>query len=184
MTIQEIAPREVMRQRESGKVLPIIDVRSPGEFRARHITGAINIPLDQLSAQKVAQVSSGASELLVVCEGGTRAKKGCELLTQAGIHHVTSILGGTRAWAAEGLPVELSKGPISLERQVRIVAGSLVILGIFLASLGNPNWIWLSAFVGAGLVFAGATDTCAMGMLLAKMPWNSRKHCAANKSNS
>ena len=84
--------------------------------------------------------------------------------------------GGTTAWAAAGLPCESTGGRvISLERQVRIAAGALVLVGVLLGWFVHPYFVWLSAFVGGGLIFAGITDTCAMGMLLAKMPWNQAK---------
>ena len=86
------------------------------------------------------------------------------------------VTGGTLAWQEAGLPVERGTVKvISLERQVRIAAGSLVVIGVVLAKLVNPWFIGLSAFVGAGLVFAGITDFCGMGLLLARLPWNSRK---------
>ena len=90
----------------------------------------------------------------------------------AGITNVVSVEGGTLAWEAAGLPVARGKKTISLERQVRIAAGFLVLTGAVLGYLVNPNFIGISAFVGAGLMFAGITDTCGMGMMLAKMPWN------------
>lgn len=81
--------------------------------------------------------------------------------------------GGTLAWEAAGFPVERGESRvISLERQVRIGAGALVVSGVLLARFVHPAFLWLSGFVGAGLVFAGVTDTCGMGMLLAKAPWN------------
>ena len=80
--------------------------------------------------------------------------------------------GGTKAWEAAGLPVVRGQGVISIERQVRIGAGTLVLLGVLLGSWVDPFWFFLSGFVGAGLIFAGITDWCGMGLLLAKMPWN------------
>jgi len=109
----------------------------------------------------------------VICYRGTRAAKACEHLQNAGLQNVYSIEGGTAAWEAHGLPVERgTSGIISLERQVRIAAGSLVLAGTLLAWLVHPAFLGIAAFVGAGLVFAGATDFCGMAMLLAKMPWN------------
>jgi rhodanese-related sulfurtransferase len=85
---------------------------------------------------------------------------------------VVNVEGGTQSWVQARLPVVRGKKAISLERQVRIVAGLLVLIGALLSYFARPYWIALPTAVGAGLVFAGITDTCGMGMLLAKMPWN------------
>jgi len=94
------------------------------------------------------------------------------MLASAGWDRVINVEGGTQAWDQAGLPVVRGKKTISLERQVRIAAGTLVLVGSLLGAFVSPWWIGLAAFVGAGLVFAGITDTCGMGLLLARMPWN------------
>jgi rhodanese-related sulfurtransferase len=96
----------------------------------------------------------------------------CEKLQAAGYTNVVNVEGGTKAWDEAGLPVVRGQKAISLERQVRIAAGTLVLIGALLGYFAHPYWIGLSAFVGAGLIFAGVTDTCGMAMLLARMPWN------------
>ena len=98
----------------------------------------------------------------------------CRKFVDAGFENVVNVDGGTQAWAEAGLPVVRGKKAISLERQVRIAAGFLVLLGAVL-SFWNVYFVLLSGFVGAGLMFAGITDTCGMGMVLAKMPWNQVK---------
>ncbi|HBJ38564.1 MAG TPA: sulfurtransferase, partial [Planctomycetaceae bacterium] len=98
--------------------------------------------------------------------------KAVQKFLDAGIENVVNVEGGTSAWDAAGLPVSRGKKAISLDRQVRIAAGSLVFAGAALGYFVHPYFIGLSAFVGAGLVFAGITDTCGMGMMIAKMPWN------------
>jgi rhodanese-related sulfurtransferase len=110
--------------------------------------------------------------LYVLCRSGSRGRQACEKLLVAGWPNVVNVEGGTLAWAECGLPVVRGKKAISLERQVRIAAGSLVLLGAVCAWLVHPAFFGLSAFVGAGLVFAGITDTCGMGLMLARMPWN------------
>lgn len=108
---------------------------------------------------------------------------GMQRLVAAGFQNVTDIAGGTAAWIQAGLPVEQSAGRkvISLERQVRIAAGSLVLLGVIFGFNLNYNWFYLSAFVGAGLIFAGLTDFCGMAILLGKAPWNKApKSCTTN----
>jgi rhodanese-related sulfurtransferase len=96
----------------------------------------------------------------------------CERLAAAGVASVVNVEGGTLAWEKAGLPVVRGKKAMSLERQVRIAAGSLVLIGTVLGAFVHPYALGLAGFVGAGLVFAGITDTCGMGMLLARMPWN------------
>ena len=98
--------------------------------------------------------------------------KVCQKLEAAGFTHIVNVEGGTLAWPAAGLPVVEGKKVMSLERQVRIAAGSLVVIGAAVGLFVHPGWLGLSAFIGAGLVFAGVTDTCGMGMMIAKMPWN------------
>jgi rhodanese-related sulfurtransferase len=110
--------------------------------------------------------------LYFICRSGSRGKQACEKLLAAGLVDVVNVEGGTVAWEQAGLPVVRGKKSISLERQVRIAAGALVLMGALLAYFAHPVWIGLAAFVGAGLMFAGITDTCGMGMILARMPWN------------
>ena len=115
----------------------------------------------------------------MICKSGGRGRQACEQLIAAGFSNVVNVDGGTQAWDAAGLPVMRGKKAISLERQVRIAAGSLVLTGAVLSQLVHPWWIGLSGFVGAGLIFAGITDTCGMGLLLARMPWNNVGPCEA-----
>ena len=111
-------------------------------------------------------------EIHVICQSGGRSMKVCQKLESAGFEKVVNVEGGTSAWDGAGLPVIAGKKAISLERQVRIAAGALVVIGAVVGHFYNPAGYGLSAFVGAGLVFAGVTDTCGMGMIIAKMPWN------------
>ena len=103
---------------------------------------------------------------------GRGAAKACEKFVAAGFTNVVNVEGGVLAWEQAGLPVVRGKKAMSLERQVRIAAGSLVVLGSALGFFVHPYFMAVPAFVGAGLVFAGVTDTCGMGMMLARMPWN------------
>jgi rhodanese-related sulfurtransferase len=168
-----ITADEFARLCQSGRPTPLIDVRTPAEFRALHVTFAQNIPLDRLDADAAAAIAGGDGQpLYVVCQKGGRGQLACDRLRAAGLANVVNIEGGTIACLQAGVPVVRGPAAISLERQVRIAAGSLVLLGVALAWLVHPYWIGLCAFVGAGLVFAGLTDTCGMGLLLARMPWN------------
>jgi rhodanese-related sulfurtransferase len=179
MTVQTLPAAEVDRRRRGGESIEIIDVRTPVEFAAIHAEGAHLIPLDQLDVPKVMSErgSARANEpLCVICKSGGRAAKAVERFQAAGFENVFSIEGGTDAWDKAGLPVVRGAARvISLERQVRIVAGFLVLLGALLGWQFHPAFHALSAFIGAGLLFAGVSDWCGMGLLLAKMPWNNPK---------
>lgn len=170
--IANASPRDVEQRLSAGKPVTIIDVRTPAEFRGVHAAGARNVPIDELElhVDELRQAAAGGP-LYLICQGGGRSRKACERLAAAGIG-VVNVTGGTNEWVAAGLPVERGRSTISLERQVRIAAGSLALTGALLAWFVHPAFVWLSAFIGGGLLFAGLTDTCGMGMLLAKMPWN------------
>jgi rhodanese-related sulfurtransferase len=172
MTVPTIHAREVFRLQQSGQPLELIDVRTPVEYREMHAVGARLTPLDRLDPEALERERTPGCTLYVLCRSGGRARQACEKLLAAGHRDVVCIEGGTLAWEKEGLPVERGRKAMSLERQVRIAAGSLVLLGAVLGWLVHPLGMGLSAFVGAGLVFAGVTDTCGMGLLLARMPWN------------
>lgn len=169
-----ISPTALNDLARSGRKIELIDVRTPVEFREVHVDFARNVPLDQLDPQAVMQSrKEPASEpLYVVCKSGGRSQQACDKFAQAGFANVVNVEGGTLACVQAGLPVVRGQKAMSLERQVRIAAGSLVLLGVILSYTVHPYLIGISAFVGAGLVFAGITDTCGMGLILARMPWN------------
>lgn len=170
--VATISPQQLARLRQEGQPVELIDVRTPAEFRELHVDFARNTPLERLQpAQLAAGRNGAAAPLYVICRSGSRGRQACEKLVAAGLD-VVNVEGGTLAWEAAGLPVVRGEKAISLERQVRIVAGSLVVLGTLLGFFLHPYWLALPAFVGAGLVFAGVTDTCGMALLLARMPWN------------
>jgi len=174
MSVATISPAKLAEITREGRKVELIDVRTPVEFREVHLEIARNVPLDQLDPKVLMQTRNGSSSepLYVICKSGGRSQQACDKFLKAGFTHVVNVEGGTMACITAGLPVVRGKKAISLERQVRIVAGSLVLLGAIGSYTLHPALIWLSAFVGAGLLFAGITDTCGMGMLLARMPWN------------
>jgi rhodanese-related sulfurtransferase len=138
-------------------------------------------PLDSLDATRLASVNGFAKDqpLYIFCRSGNRAKQAADKLEKGGYQQCHVVEGGTIAWVEAGLPVTRGTGTvISLERQVRIAAGTLVVSGVLLAYFVNPAFIWLSGFIGAGLTFAGITDKCGMGMLIARMPWNQHGEAA------
>jgi len=156
------------------QTIELIDVRTPAEYRDCHIASARNIPLDFLDPKAVIKSRKLPlkAPLYIICQSGTRSLKACEQFHALGFTHIVNIEGGTRAWIDKGLPVIHVQKSVSIERQVRIVAGSLVLIGALLGVLVQPAFIAISAFIGAGLVFSGITNSCAMGMILTKMPWN------------
>ena len=174
MPIKTIPIAEARRLTELGRPLHIVDVRTPAEFDAVHASGARSIPLDELDPAALAADRRSADDpIYVICQSGTRAAQACRRLDEAGVANVFNIEGGTAAWTRAGLPVERGASRvISLERQVRIAAGSLVLVGAVLAWVVNPAFAAVPALVGAGLVFAGVTDRCGMAFLLARLPWN------------
>jgi len=158
------------------KALELIDVRTPVEYHEFRIAEAQNVPLDQIDPNAVMQNRKGNADepLYLICRSGGRSGQACQNFLAAGYENVVNVEGGTLAWDEAGLEVVRGKKTLSfsLERQVRIAAGALVVAGVLLSQFVHPYFVGLSALVGAGLVFAGLTNTCGMGMLLAKMPWN------------
>ncbi len=172
--ISTITPQELENLRKSGQPIELIDVRSPVEYREYHATPARNVPLDKLDPKTIIESRKGSQDapLYIICKSGNRGEKAFQQFDAMGYTQVVNIEGGTQAWQEAGLPITRGQKTMSLERQVRITAGMLVLIGATLSWLVHPAFIGLSFFVGAGLVFAGITDSCAMGMMLAKMPWN------------
>jgi len=154
----------------------VLDVRTPAEYAEAHIPGSVNVPLGDLH-REVPSIREYADSrpIAVVCRTGKRAANACETLVAEELPEMHVLEGGIVSWVDAGLPVTRGAKAISLERQVRIAAGALVVLGVLLGFTVAPGFFGLSGFVGAGLVFAGVTDTCGMAMVLAKMPWNRSK---------
>jgi rhodanese-related sulfurtransferase len=176
MSVPTISPRQLAELCKKGPV-ELLDVRTPVEYRELHVAAARNVPLDRLDPATVMQARNGSKDkpLYLICRSGSRGRQACEKFLAAGFTNVLNVEGGTLACVECGLLVVRGKKAISLERQVRVAAGLLVLLGALLGWLVHPVFLGLSAFVGAGLVFAGITDTCGMGMMLARMPWNQVK---------
>ncbi|RFU21735.1 rhodanese-like domain-containing protein [Geodermatophilus marinus] len=156
----------------AGPAPTLIDVRTPVEFEAGHIPGAVNVPLDELkgSLDRLRQVLDDHHDVVLVCRSGRRAGQAHDVL---GLPNSTVLSGGLTGWEATGGAVDRGRQAWELERQVRLAAGSLVLAGI-LGSTVAPRATWLSGLVGGGLVFAAVSNTCAMGAALARMPWNKR----------
>ena len=180
MSITTISPQHLAELCQSRPV-EHIDVRTPAEIHEEHVESARNLPLDRLDPAAVAQARNDRRDepVYLICRSGSRGRQACEKFLAAGFTNVVNIEGGTLACVEAGLPVVRGPKAISLERQVRIAAGSLVLVGVALAWLVHPVLNVLSAFVGAGVGFAGITDTCGMAMLLARMPWNQVQNAPA-----
>jgi len=169
-TIEAISPA-ALAELNKQKPIKLIDVRMPMEFQAVHAKGATNIPLDRFDPTAV--LNGAEDAIFVICRAGSRGQKACEKLIASNPSvRVVNVDGGTLAWEAAGLPVVRGRKSMSLERQVRIVAGSLIILSFVLAIFVHRGLLGIAALMGAGLVIAGMSDWCGMGMLLGKMPWN------------
>ena len=175
--MKTIAPAELQKLLSAKPDLAVLDVRTPAEFQTVHVPQARNIPLDALEPGALYSGGQLLREhpVYILCQGGGRATRAAQKFADQGFEDAVVVEGGTQAWAAAGLPVTRGeKATMSLERQVRIAAGALVLTGVVLSYFVHPYFIGLSAFVGAGLVFAGITDWCGMGLFLARAPWNQR----------
>jgi len=171
--MKTITPAELQNILTAQPAAAVIDVRTPVEFAEVHVPQARSVPLDEL--QPCSLLLPKDQPVYLLCRSGQRATKAAAKLAGAGYTQPVVIAGGTLAWIAAELPVTRGASKvISLERQVRIAAGAIVLAGVLLAYFVDARGIWLSGFVGAGLIFAGITDYCGMGLLLAKMPWNRR----------
>ncbi|MEU3556990.1 rhodanese-like domain-containing protein [Streptomyces fragilis] len=179
-TPASLDPREARSRLDE---LTVIDVRTPGEYAGGHLPGAINVPLDQLGrALPDIRTAASRGEVLVVCASGARSENACRTLARHGVD-VATLAGGTGAWAQQGHEIDRPRQggggrTWAMDRQVRLTAGSLVLLGLLLALLVHPAFQLLSAGIAAGLVLSAVTGTCGMAALLARLPWN--RPCGAD----
>lgn len=156
----------------------VLDVRTPGEFETAHIAGAYNVPLDLLREHRDEIRSHLDDHVVLVCQSGQRATQAEDALRAAGLANVHILDGGINAWETSGFAVERGATRWDLQRQVRFVAGTIVALSI-LASMAVPGMKWLAFVMGAGLSITAVTNTCLMGMILAKLPYNRGPSCDA-----
>jgi rhodanese-related sulfurtransferase len=168
MTISELSSRLT-----TDGTVRLLDVRTPSEFENGHISGAYNVPLDQLH-EHANEIRAASGTVVLICQSGRRAQRAELLLQRAGMANVHVLDGGMNAWSDRQLAVRRIRRRVSLERQVRMVAGAIVASGAMAALAVSPLFAIVPLLIGSGLVFAGATDTCAMGMLLARLPYNRR----------
>jgi rhodanese-related sulfurtransferase len=149
----------------------LLDVRTVSEFENAHIPGAYNVPLDQLN-EHAAELQTTHGQVVLICQSGQRAQRAERLLRLAGMGNIHVLDGGMQAWQAQGLLVRRVRARISLERQVRMTAGAIVAAGAIGALTLSPWLALVPAAIGSGLVFSGLTNTCGMGLLLARLPYN------------
>lgn len=155
----------------------IIDVRTPAEFETAHIPGSYNVPLHLLKEHTAEIAGHLDQDIVLVCRSGIRAAQAEQTLAGSGLPNVHLLDGGITAWQQHTAPLTRGQARWDIERQVRLVAGSLVFLAV-MGGLLVPGLQYLAAAVGAGLAIAALTNTCAMGMLLSRLPYNRGASCS------
>lgn len=173
MTRPEHVPQAEAESWLEGPDAPtVLDVRTPAEFAGARIQGSVNAPLDLIERHAHHIGSSIPGDVLLVCRTDRRAHEAARHLAPVMGGKVHVLVGGMTEWEKEHRDVERGGGgPWAMDRQVRAVAGALALSGV-LASTVAPKAKWLSGGIGAGLFYAGLSDTCAMTRVLDKMPWN------------
>ena len=174
-TSTTIHPSELRQLRQADPSIRILDVRTGAEFESVHIPGSYHVPLDML-AEHAKEVATLDQPVILVCQSGGRATTAHDQLSAAGKTNMRVLEGGVGAWLVSGGDVVKGNEKWALERQVRGVAGTMVLVSI-LASLGVPKFRFLAGGVGLGLAFSAVTNTCAMGLLLSKLPYNRGPKC-------
>ncbi|HEX9088435.1 MAG TPA: rhodanese-like domain-containing protein [Arthrobacter sp.] len=152
--------------------LMVIDVRSGAEFDSMHIKGSYHVPLPMLSEHTEEFAAKMGTRVVLVCQSGNRAEQARKHLDSVGLASASVLSGGVPAYAAAGGNVVRGRGAWALERQVRMTAGSLVLAGMLGSKFISPKLGLIAGGIGAGLTFSAATNSCAMGQMLSKMPWN------------
>jgi rhodanese-related sulfurtransferase len=161
---------------DAGRAPRVLDVRTPAEFETVHIPGSYNVPLDLLREHRRELRDHLDEDVVLVCHSGARATRAEQALAGVGLPNLKILNGGMLAWQAANAPIRQGAPRWELERQVRLVAGAIVLASV-LGSVFVPGLKWVAAFVGAGLTFAAVTNTCAMGMMLSKLPYNRGASC-------
>jgi rhodanese-related sulfurtransferase len=170
--LKSIHPRDAAERIRAGDAV-LVDIREPAEHAREHIPGARLLSLSRLDRERLAEKIRDGATVIYHCQSGNRTNANAAQLATCAVGDALVLEGGLAEWKRSGLPTQLDRTkPIELQRQVQLAAGALVLLGITLAILVSPWWAGLSAFVGAGLTFAGATGWCGMAKLLQVMPWN------------
>ena len=154
-----------------GQGVTLVDVREPVEHAEAHLSGATLIPLGEI--ERRAGEIDRTQPVVVMCRSGKRGGQAVAKLEAMGFTGLRNLEGGILAWQAAGLPVGRAEQKVfPLMQQVQIIIGTGVLAGVILSRLVHPDFVWLTAFFGAGLVFAGTTGWCGLAILMSKMPWN------------
>ncbi|TNG02694.1 MAG: DUF2892 domain-containing protein [Gammaproteobacteria bacterium] len=182
-----ITPEQLHAQTQNGQIHALIDVRSTTEYRSGHIPGAKLVPLESVQPEAVEKhfndTRPGQEETLyITCASGFRARQAAEKLHQDGYRNLALVEGGTDGWKKAGLSLRRCGKALSLERQVQIAIGSLVLMKIALGFSVHELFYALAAFIGIGLIFAGITRWCGLAKLIAQMPWNHSDNCTQQAS--
>lgn len=168
--LQPIDPPRARQLLEDRQAV-LIDIREPDEFARERIAGARSQPLSSIGNNPVA--IKGISAVIFCCKAGSRTAANATKLAQLAECQAYVLEGGLDAWKRAQLPIVSDRAqPIEILRQVQIVSGALVVLGIALGAAIRPAFYLLAALIGAGLVLAGISGNCAMATLLKRMPWN------------
>lgn len=171
-TLTPISPAHARDMLASGRAV-LVDIREADEFARAHIAGALSKPLSDWESAHL--TFNPHTDVIFTCRSGMHTATACDRLAARVHGHALVLDGGLDGWSRAGLPVVTNaKAPLEIMRQVHIAAGTLILLGALLGTFVAPGWFALSAFVGAGLLFAGVSGYCGMARLLMLAPWNRR----------
>ena len=176
-----VQPADVTDLISSERSIRLVDVRTPAEFETCHIPGAVNVPLDTLDEHADVLRHGVDDPVVLVCRSGARAENARQRLQAAGMTDLAVLEGGMLAWEGAGSEVNRGRERWDLERQVRFVAGMIVLIAVLTSLVWTPARL-VAGFVGAGLVFAAISNTCLMGMLLSRLPYNRGASCDVGRN--
>jgi rhodanese-related sulfurtransferase len=172
-----IGATELQQAMTKDRRIRLLDVRMPGEFEGGHIAGSYNVPLSTLG-EHAAELTSVGDPVVLVCRGGNRARQAEQVLRSSGMTRLHVLEGGVAAWQEQGYDLRRTgRERWALDRQVRLVAGLIVLTGVLLSVFVSPGFVWLAGFMGAGLTFSAVADWCGLALLLGRLPYNRGASC-------
>ncbi len=169
--IKHVSPKDAAAWLAAGDAV-FIDVRTTNEVVALNIAESEYLPVPLISEEKLQELQSDGKKMVFYCHSGYRSDRVVERFGTLNSGEMYSLAGGIAAWKKEGLETETISRVLSVERQTFIIAGFLILLFIFLGANVNKNFLAAAAFMGGGLMFAGLSGSCLMGLLLGLLPWN------------